>query len=130
MSAIGLSITSIVFILGKVRLKVYCFAQKETKKYSNLDIKYGTMHIKQYHTVTYLGCFLKENVLGESMPFQVIKKMNTRLRFLHGKNRFLSQHLRRPMCNAIIQPHFDYARSSWYPKLNKNLRKKLITISV
>ena len=64
------------------------------------------------------------------MSFQVIKKMNTRLRFLHGKNRFLSQHLRRLMCNAIIQPHFDYARSSWYPKLNKNLRKKLLTISV
>lgn len=29
------------------------------------------------------------------------------------------------LCNALIQPHFDYARSAWYPNLNKNLTKKI-----
>ena len=28
------------------------------------------------------------------------------------------------LCNAIIQPHFDYACSAWYPNLNEKLKKK------
>lgn len=34
-------------------------------KDKNLDIRYGTMHIKHYPTVTYLGCVLDENPPGE-----------------------------------------------------------------
>ena len=37
---------------------------------STLHIRYGTEHIKQYHTVTYLGCVLDENLSGQ-------KKMKT-----------------------------------------------------
>ena len=37
------------------------------------------------------------------MALQVIKKINTRLQFLNRKNIFLSQPLRRLLCNAIIQ---------------------------
>ena len=29
------------------------------------------------------------------------------------------------LCNTIIQPHFNYASSAWYPNLNKNLKSKL-----
>ena len=29
------------------------------------------------------------------------------------------------LCNALIQPHFDYACSAWYNNLNKNLTTKL-----
>ena len=29
------------------------------------------------------------------------------------------------LCNAIIQPHFDYACSAWYPSLNEKLKKKI-----
>ena len=29
------------------------------------------------------------------------------------------------LCNTIIQPHFDYASSAWYPNLGKDLKKKL-----
>ena len=104
------------------------FGTKKRLKQDNLDIRYGTVHIKQYHTVTYLGCVLDENLSGEPMALQVIKKINTRLRFLYRKNRFLSQPLRRLLCNAIIQPHFDYSCSAWYPNLNKSLKKKLQTL--
>jgi len=31
------------------------------------------------------------------------------------------------LCNALIQPHFDYSCTSWYPNLNKNLKNKLQT---
>ena len=32
------------------------------------------------------------------------------------------------LCNAIIQPHFHYACSAWYPNLNKKFKSKLKTI--
>ena len=41
------------------------------------------------------------------MALQVIEKINTRLKFLNRKNRFLTQ----IMCYAIIQPRFDCAGS-------------------
>ena len=59
------------------------------------------------------------------MALKVISKINCRLRFLNRKHRFLSQPLRRLLCNVLIQPHFDYVCSAWYPNLNNRLRSKL-----
>ena len=56
------------------------------------------------------------------MALNVASKINTRL------NKFLSPQLRRLLCNALIQPHFDYACSVWYPNLNKKLKTKLQTL--
>ena len=33
--------------------------------------------------------------------------------------------MRRLLCNALIQPHYDYACSAWYPSLSKRLLKKI-----
>ena len=33
--------------------------------------------------------------------------------------------MRRLLCNALIQPHFDYACSAWYINLNKSFKTKL-----
>ena len=41
------------------------------------------------------------------------------------KSRFLSQSLRRLFYNALIQTHYDYAYSAWYPNLNNRLKSKL-----
>ena len=32
---------------------------------------------------------------------------------------------RRLLCNALIQPHFDYGCTSWYPLLSNGLKTKL-----
>ena len=81
--------------------------------------------IKQYSKVTYLGCVLDECLTGESMAMQVCKEVTSKLKFLYRKNRFLSKDLRRLLCNALIQPHFDYACAAWYPNLNKKYKNKL-----
>ena len=94
-------------------------------KVSSLDLKHGEIHIKQYHTVTYLSCLLNKTHSGESMTLKVINKIDSRLRFLYRKNRFLSPPLRRLFSNSLIQLHFDYAYSAWYPNLNKRLKPKL-----
>ena len=51
-------------------------------KVSSLDIKYGEIHIKQYHTVTYLGCSLDKTLSGELMALKVVNKIDSRLIFL------------------------------------------------
>ena len=60
-----------------------------------------------------------------AMSLRVIEKINSRLKFLYQKNRFLDVPLRRLLCNALILPHFDYACTVWYPDLSKKLKDKL-----
>ena len=43
------------------------------------------------------------------MAFNVIDKVNSRLKFLHKQNRFLTPLFCRLLCNALIQPLLDYA---------------------
>ena len=78
--------------------------------------------------MTYLGCILQETMSGESMANKVISKVNARWKFLHQKNRYLTPNLRHLLCNALIQPHFDYACSAWYPNLSKKLKNKIQTL--
>ena len=75
--------------------------------------------------MNYLGCTLDESMSGETMALRVIEKSNSRLKFLYRKNRFLDVPLHSLLCNALIQPHFDYACTAWYPNLSKKLKDKL-----
>ena len=68
---------------------------------------------------------LDESMSVEGMAVRVIKKINSRLKFFYRKNWFLDVTLRRLLCNALIQPHFDYACTAWYPNLSKKLKDKL-----
>ena len=53
------------------------------------------------------------------MTLKITNKINSKLKFLYRKNIFLSLELRRMLCNAFIQPHFDYGYSAWYPNLTE-----------
>ena len=59
------------------------------------------------------------------MALKVFSTINCRLTFLSKKKKFLSQPLCRLLYNALIQPHFNYASSAWYPNLNKILKSRL-----
>ena len=74
--------------------------------------------------MTYLGCIRKETMSGESMTHEVISKVDARLKVLQRKNKCLKPNLSRLLCNALIQPHFDYTCSAWYPNLAKKLKKQ------
>ena len=77
------------------------------------------MQIKDHSKVEYLGCLMDEAMSGEAMALNIIHKINSQLKFLYLKNVFLTLKLRHIFCIALIQPHFDYACSSWYPNLTK-----------
>ena len=59
------------------------------------------------------------------MATKVLQKINARLRFINRNRRVLNQALRRILCNALIQPHFDYACQAWFPNLTKSLTTKI-----
>ena len=83
------------------------------------------IEIKQHSQVTCFGCILDETLSGEPMALKALNKINGKIKFLYHKNKFLTPTLRRMLCNALIQPHFDYACSVWYTELNKKLKKKI-----
>ena len=70
---------------------------------------------------------LDETMCGETMALSVINKIKNKLIFLYRKNGFLTPALRRLVCNALIQPHFDYICSACYPNLTKNLKNRTQT---
>ena len=113
---------------GDDKTKSILFTSKfKIRKVRKLNIKYENIQIKQHSKVKYLGCMLDEAMSGETMVLSVINKINNKLKFLYRKNRFLTPTLRRLLCNAQIQPHFDYACSAWYPNLTKKLKNRIQT---
>ena len=100
---------------GEEETKSILFGTKQLlHKGKTFSIRYGDTKIKQHMKVTYLGCILDNNLSGESMVTKVLGPMKRRL-----KKKFLTYSLHRLLCNALIQPHYDYACSAWYPSLNK-----------
>ena len=107
---------------GEEKTKSILFGTKQLlHKGKSLNIRYGDTEIKQHTKVTYLGCILDNDLSGESMVTKVLSLINGRLKFFkYRKQKFLTFSLRRLLCNALIQPHYDYACSAWYPSLNKD----------
>ena len=111
---------------GEDKTKSILFGSKyKIKKAEPLDIEYNNIKIKQYRKVTYLGCIFDDTLSGESMAINVINKINSRLKFLYRQDKILNKPLRRLLCNAMIQPFFDYACSAWYFNLNQNIKRRL-----
>ena len=111
---------------GQDKTKSILFASKNRiSKGTQLNINYDSIEIKQHSSVTYLGCVLDESLSGESMAMKVVNKINSKLRFLYKKKQFLTPALRRMLCNALIQPHFNYACLAWYSKLTQALKRKI-----
>ena len=82
------------------------------KSPTKLSISYGDYCLKQHNTVEYLGCYLDSNLNGESMAHRVLKKKNVNLIFLWRQSNCLSYSSGRLLCNALIQPYFDYGCTS------------------
>ena len=59
---------------------------------------------------------------GEAMALNVINIVNNKLKFFHHHS-FFTPALRHLLCNALIQPRFEYACSAWYSNLTK--KKKM-----
>ena len=70
---------------------------------------------------------MDKTMSGEAMALNVLHKINKKLKFLYRKNDFLTPALKRFLINVLLQPHFDYACSAWYPNLTKELKHRIQT---
>ena len=59
------------------------------------------------------------------MTSKYIKKINAKLKFLYRQSSYLTPVYKRLLCHALIQSHFDYGCSSWFPHLKKKLKLRL-----
>ena len=74
---------------GEDKTKCILFASKQKmKRAGKLEISFNNIEIKQYSSLTYLGCILDNTLSGEAMAIKTIKKINARLKFLHRKMNF------------------------------------------
>ena len=81
--------------------------------------------IKSQSSIKYLGIDIDQNLSGEITVNDIIKKVNSRLRFMYRKAKCLSSETRKTLSMALIQCHFDYSCSSWYAGISKGLKNKL-----
>ena len=91
----------------------------------SLDIKCGDTKISSKKSVRYLGLDLEQTLSGKLILENILKKGNSRLKFLKRQAKYLNLASKRLLSSALIQCHMDYACSSWYHGLQKNLKHKL-----
>ena len=83
----------------------------------------GHCVIKNVNSVKYLGLQIDNDLAGDNIVNGIIKIANSRLKFLYRHKDMLSFNCKNTLCSALVQCHFDYACSSWYPRIRKELTK-------
>ncbi|CAL4065468.1 unnamed protein product [Meganyctiphanes norvegica] len=89
--------------------------KKKLNKVESFEVKCGNETIKHVKSVKYLGLQIDNDLSGKSIVNEIIKKANSRLKFLYRCREMLNFESRKTLCSALIQCHFDYSCSSWYP---------------
>ena len=106
--------------LGKTECIMFG-SKRKLSKLHNFNVKCNDHTIVSQSSVKYLGSVLDNDLSGKSIVNNIIKKVNSRIRFLFRQNHCLNMELRKLLCNALVQCHFDYASSSWYKGISKYL---------
>ena len=72
-----------------------------------------------------LDAYWTNQSLEGDMPLNVVNKINSMVISLYRKNILVTPALRCLLCNALIQSHFDYECSAWYPNLAKKIKYRI-----
>ena len=110
--------------LGKTEAILFG-TKRRLRKVESFEVMCDGNIIQNVKSVKYLGIQLDEDLAGESIVKEILKKANSRLKFLYRCKDILNFNSRKILCTALIQCYFDYACSSWYSGVNKTLSKKL-----
>ena len=126
MHSLGVWLTENKLTLHPSKCKSILFnTKRKLHKISKLDIVYNDILFEQCTEVKYLGIKLDQDLSGTSIWKHIQGKINGGLKFLYRKADFLNLENRRLLCNALLQPHFDYACNAWYWGLTKTQKCKL-----
>jgi len=100
-------------------------SKRKLNKAKNFKITYNNQDILASKSVKYLGIDLDQSLSGLKIVQNIIKKTNSRLKFLYRQANFLNLKSRKILCSALILCHFDYSCSSWYSGITQTLKNKL-----
>ena len=110
--------------MGKTELILFG-TKRKLSKWKGYTIECEGQTINATLHVKYLGLTIDQHLDGEEMALSIIKKVNSRLKFLYRQARFLDQNIKKLLCSALVLCLFDYSISSWYCGINKTTSKKL-----
>merc|ERR1712240_185849 len=98
---------------------------RKLKRVNSFAVRCGEIKVTNVKSVKYLGLQRDNDLSGKRGLEDIIKKCNTRLKFLYRYNDMLNLEVRKTLRTALIQCSFDYSYCSWYPGINKTFKKKL-----
>ena len=110
--------------LGKTECIVFG-SKKKLSKLQHFSVNCNQHSIESQTTIKYLGSMLNNDLSGTSIVDNIVKKVNTRLKFMYRYSKCLNMDMKKLLCNSLIQCHLDYATSSWYNGLTKEMKNKL-----
>ena len=99
--------------------------------HANLDnakdfkISYNGQVICPKDSISYLGATIDKTLSGDKFVDDLTKKVAGRLKFLYRHSSYLTQKLRKKLCNALLQCHIDYCSSAWYSGIGIRAKQKL-----
>ena len=73
----------------------------------------------------YLGICIDNTLSGENIVKSIVSKCSSRLSFLYRHKRILNVRTRKLLALSLLQCHFDYGASAWYPGLCKKCKQQL-----
>lgn len=109
--------------LGKTEF-IIVGTKRKLEKVNNLAITHSGQVIKGVKSVKYLRVYLDQCASGELNCQVIIKKINARLRFSYRQAKGFNLKIKKTLCSALIQPHFDYA-CSWYSRVSSKSKMQL-----
>jgi len=112
--------------LGKTESILFA-SNPKLSKCKSLKINCNGVDITSTNTVKYLGVQIDQNMSGTSMGNSVVKRINSRIKFLYRKQIYLNRKIRIMLSSALVLPIFDYACTSWYNGQCKKIKTKLQT---
>ena len=110
--------------LGKTESISFC-SKSSSKKSFEFKVTHDNQVIKRKESVKYLGIELASVISFTSLVESVVKKANSRLKFVYRYQNCMALEARSVLCFALIQCIFGYANPVWYSNINKSDEKKL-----
>ena len=105
--------------MGKTELILFG-SKRKLNKYTDFSIVLRDgQTIKAKKSVVYLGLELNQYLDGEQIVLNIIKKVNSRLKFLYRQVNYFNQNVKKTICSALVLCLFDYCISAWYSGISK-----------
>ena len=77
----------------------------------------GDNEVTAKDNVKYLGVSLDQSLGGKYIAESILKKENSRPKFLWRQDKYFNRNSRRLLTTSLILCHFDYACSAWFEGL-------------